>query len=174
MRVVHPDLTLLLCLLTALPVQAGSPPEPSPPYVPRFGIELGISPNIIWGADAHARLSYRLPVLDDRLELFVGMLRDGSLADAYGGGLGRDVYQLGGKYYFLTEGWFNPFLGLAGGVSVQKYTNGSALGPAAFFGVGADLRFFHVSFSPAVYLSYISRASYELAPRLDLNFKFHF
>jgi hypothetical protein len=121
---------LLAVSLSAAAASAALAAEP----VPRFGFTALVAGNALVVPSAGFRLSYRLPVLADRLDVFAGWdpmnlaLTTAQLQFAH----------VGARYYFLTEGAWQPHALASGGVTYFTNPAMSYNGPFAALGIGTD------------------------------------
>jgi hypothetical protein len=102
--------------------------------VPRLGFTALVAGNALIIPSAGFRLSYRLPALADRLDVFAGW-------DPMNAALTTAQVQfahVGLRYYFLTEGAWQPHALASGGVTYFTNPTVSYDGPFAALGVGTD------------------------------------
>ena len=145
--------SIFILLSGAQPIKA----EEQNSNVKRFGIEAGIGGNTFLPF-AQGKISYRLPLLDDKLDVFG--------AHSIGSGMGEyiQISMLGAKYYFLTNGLFQPYVGAGGGFAftaggVTSVSNipfsPNFLGPLFIVGGGNDFMFLdNLGISIGVYTGY--------------------
>ena len=88
------------------PAQANAESNAETEAVPRISLEAGAGSLLLY---FQGRAAYRLPVLDDRIDVFAGY----SFIEAGFIGSSSNAVTVGGRYYLMTEGWFQPY-GLAG------------------------------------------------------------
>lgn len=110
-------------------------PADSPSPVKRFGLSL------MAGFFSGGQLSYRLPVLDDRVDVFV-TAAPLVIANYRAGETPHQGLFLGGRYFFAQDGLFRPYVAGELGSSFQLPGNGFAgqIGTiATMAGLGTDL-----------------------------------
>jgi hypothetical protein len=120
------SLATVLGVLTAFslstPAQAQEKPTGDPSEtiavepVRRFSFDVGGGLNLI-KPFIQARLGYRLPVFDDRIDLMLSYSPLGGDLNASSKEWSFQTVQVGGKFYFFTEGWFQPYAVLMGGLN---------------------------------------------------------
>ena len=131
--------TALGTLLTLGVVAAPALAESS---VPRFSAQALIGLNLFlpyFGGE----VSYRLPVLSDRIDVYADYALNVTLC----GCGGNQSYLVGARYYFKPSGWWQPYATVRAG---WMELGGTV--PDAEVGIGADLMAFgHVGMDAAVF-----------------------
>ena len=128
-----PEIAVPTSVPTAVPTAV---PEIKNTNIKRLGIDAGLGVNLFLPF-AQAQLLYRLPALDDRLELFIGHSIGMTLGDSY-----TQAGLAGLKYYISNTGFIQPFISLGGGVGFQfAKSSFQAVQPLFTAGLGADFMF---------------------------------
>jgi hypothetical protein len=128
------------CLAGFLAVSLGAAAAPAAlaaepaQSVPRIGFTALVAGNALIIPSAGVRLSYRLPVLADRLDVFAGWdPMNAAMTTAQ-----LQIAHVGVRYYFLTEGAWQPHALASGGVTYFTNPTMSYDGPFAALGIGTD------------------------------------
>jgi hypothetical protein len=125
---------LLAVSLGASVAPAALAATPTDRAVPRFGFTALVAGNALFIPSAGYRLSYRLPAFADRLDVFAGW-------DPMNAAFTTAQVQfahVGLRYYFLTEGAWQPHALASGGVTYFTNPTMSYDGPFGALGIGTD------------------------------------
>lgn len=156
-------LAWLLIPVVAGPAAAQALEFPSSGGLRRVSLELGGGLNTATPF-IHARLNYRLPTLNDRVDLFV----DQTVVSftPIGASLAQTTL-IGAKYYFWDQRPFAAFVGAGGGMSYGSGVAGVV--PGLIAGFGGDWLFAD-SFGASLGIY----GSYPIGFRPELNLKIGF
>lgn len=108
--------------------------------IKRFALEAGAGVNVILPF-LNLRGTYRLPTLEDKLDVFVGF--QPVVANYHI----QQGLEAGARYYFMNTGWFQPYATASAGFhfSVMSSTIGDAANPQPGTVMGPGVRDFYLT-----------------------------